>query len=128
MNARDDCPKFEHCSVPLCPWDQDSLEYGLAYPDEPICSLQKANQVDWVRRQRKVARKVKDRERYFTHRMLCRNCRIGVGTKGLDPNRDYDKRAKDEEAWLKEHPEIVVTDELRERGRKAARDHLQKTA
>ena len=114
----EDCEKFDKCSAPLCPWDESSLQHGLWYPGEDLCNFQKANQVDWVRRQRKIAKKANKLHRFFTYKMLCRNCRVGSAIKGLDPDLD---RAKQEQEWIAKHPEIVVTAEMRDRMRSVAR-------
>ncbi len=69
------CPSYEGCSAPLCPLDKNSLKNGLWFPDEPICS-NLSERTDWIRKQRRVARKAKDTTRYFTFRDLSKMQRI----------------------------------------------------
>ena len=116
INA-EDCKKFESCSAPLCPWDASSLEHGLWYPDEDICNFQQANQLDWVRRQRKIAKKIENKLSFFTHKMLCQECRVTSAIKGLNPDKDRDKQ---EEDWLIKHPALtkrIITPEKQKRMR-----------
>jgi hypothetical protein len=113
--------------------DEESLEHGLWYPDEDICNNQRDGftSLKWVARQRKIARRVKDASRFFTYKILCRNCVITQTMKGLDPDRPCTDREKDEQKWLKEHPQIVVTEAMRERSQKAAgsfRGRVKKSA
>ena len=90
---------------------------GPWYPKEEIFRYLTANQTDWVRQQRKISRKAKDNLTFFTHRMLSHRCRICSGIKGIDPDRSESKRSEEERKWLSSHPEIVVTEEMRERCR-----------
>ena len=84
------------------------------YPDEDICVLQKANQVDWVRQQRKIIRKTRDLRSFYTHRMLEQKCVIGVAIQGIDAGSFADQKTELEKEWIKKHPVISITDELRE--------------
>jgi len=74
---REECSNFDICSAPLCPLDKDSLENGIWYPDEEIC--RKRNAPMWVKAQRKIVKKTKDKDKYFTYEMLNRNCKIVSG-------------------------------------------------
>lgn len=94
-----DCVKFEGCNAPLCPLDEDVADY-VWYPDEYICNCQQHNQIDWVRRQRKIAKKVE--LGYFTLEMLNRNCVIGANMRGLDPDEPEASQLKN---WLSKHKE-----------------------
>jgi hypothetical protein len=62
---------------------------------------------DWVKRQKKVARKAV-LDGYFTLAMLNHDCRIRGGIKGVDPDGTDKERADDESAWFKAHPVISV--------------------
>ena len=107
-----DCTYFDGCSAPICPMDADSVEYCAWFPDEEIC--RKADVPDWVRRQKKTAKKVDyDFERgCFTMRMLERKCMIKAGTTGVDPNKGDPHDLEDE--WLENHPTLIITDAQRE--------------
>jgi hypothetical protein len=85
------------------------------FADEDICRV--AGVPEWVRRQRKVSRKVA-KGGYFTLAMLKQDCRIYKGMKGIDPDGTDRERAADEAAWFKAHP--VITGEEREKYKGAA--------
>ena len=115
-----DCRYFDKCSAPLCPRDP-----GLAsrpwFPDEEICRARKETSgLKWIENQRKVQRKAKSVDRFFTLEMLDRDCIIRAGIEGIDSD------AKDPEAdlqrWLESHPER--TPEQKEQARQAARDRF----
>jgi len=67
-------------------------------PDEEIC--RKRNAPAWVKAQRKIAKKTKDNDKYFTYEMLNRNCRITSGIVGLDPDRSEEPQLR---SWLARH-------------------------
>ena len=100
MEAKE-CKRFDSCSAPICPL------YGgdIWYPDEEICKLQAYCHEPWIHNQKKIARKVRNKDFYFTLEMLCCNCIITTSTEGLDPDKtDYqDERAV--KNWLRIHPE-----------------------
>ena len=100
QNPSSECPRFEICSAPLCPLEEKELQTKIWFPDDEICKKQPAPK--WVATQRKIAKKAKDKNKYFTFGMLNRNCRISKGILGLDPEKDeVSQLAK----WLKMHPE-----------------------
>lgn len=114
------CPRFEDCSAPICPMDEQSIKSSNWYPDEDICVVRSFSSLPWVARQRKLQRKVRNRDFFFTHKMLCRNCKVTVATEGIDPDHDYDDLDRDVKKWLQTHPEIrelseEEKDRLRER-------------
>ena len=118
-----ECPRFDGCNAPLCPLDTER-QYRFWYPDEDICKLQAAA-TDWVRRQRRVAKKAIDTGLFFTIKMLSHNCRIRTGIKGLDPNAPESQRLKHEREWIKQHPKIVITEEMKNRGKELSRRKSQ---
>lgn len=59
------CASFARCSAPLCPLDKSSLKNGIWYPDEPVCNRRDERPV-WVEIQKRIAKKAKDKTRYFT--------------------------------------------------------------
>lgn len=110
------CSHFESCSAPLCPL-KESQEY-FWYPDEEVCTKWEFSESDWTKNQKKIAKKVRNRDFYFTQKMLERNCIITVATEGLDPDKSNpdDKRAINE--WLRAHPEKrLVSETERENAR-----------
>jgi len=99
-----DCLRFEECSAPICPMDEQSLKYGLWYPDEEFCIRQEYGKLLYVRNQRKIAKRARNKDFYFTYRILNHNCQIKRGIKGLDPDQDNCQRMADETNWLMNHP------------------------
>ena len=102
--ASDKCRHFENCSSPLCPMDEESLLHCYWFGNEPVCGLQSENQVDWIKRQRKIARAVQDNSTYFTLSMLKHPCVIGRALTGIDPDAIDFEREKQERLWFGKHP------------------------
>jgi len=100
------CKRFDGCSAPLCPMDKGSLSNGIWYPMESYCTYRAYSNLLWVRRQRKISKKVRNQDFYFNYEMLCRNCRITAATEGLDADRTKITEAQQLKRWLKRHPEI----------------------
>ena len=100
----EECPRFEKCDAPLCPLDSDSLKNGIWYPDEEICKYQEVNQLEWIKRQRKLSEKAQFGF-YFTYEMLNHKFIIRNGIKGLDPNRTESQEQADLKKWFSLHPE-----------------------
>jgi hypothetical protein len=104
MEAKE-CKRWDGCGAPICPLDKGSLVGGIWYPDEEICQLQAFCHESWIRNQKKISRKVRNRDYYFKLEMLSRNCIITAATEGLDPDfNDLDDN-KAIERWLSSHPE-----------------------
>lgn len=95
----DQCRHFDSCSAPLCPLDLEHLKTGIWYPDEEICRLKKIT--EWIKLQKKIAKKAKDTVTYYTYEMLSRNCKVGTGMMGLNPDKPKESQLED---WLKKHP------------------------
>lgn len=113
MKAQD-CLRFDFCSSPICPMDEQSLELSNWLPDDEICSSQEFSKETWILNQRKLHKKVRNRDFYFTHEMLCRNCVITAATEGCDPDNDYADQEKYVSKWLADHPsKRVLSDEER---------------
>ena len=100
----EECPRFEKCDAPLCPLDSDSFKNSIWYPDEEICKYQKVNQLEWIKRQRKLSEKAQFGF-YFTYEMLNHKFIIRNGIKGLDPNRTESQEQADLKKWFSLHPE-----------------------
>lgn len=98
------CPRFEGCGAPLCTIEESSLKNGIWYPSEEVCRNQKVNQLDWIRRQRKLARRAHP-EFYFTYEILKHNFVIRTGIKGLDPDKPEAQESSELKKWLSAHPE-----------------------
>jgi hypothetical protein len=97
-----DCPQFESCSSPICPMFGSS---GIWYPDEGICTSRNYSALPWIKRQRKIARKVRNKDFFFTYEMLNHNCIVTVATEGLDPDADFVDTETLVKRWLKKHSE-----------------------
>jgi len=95
-----ECQRFDSCSAPICPLCSGDIWYA----DEDICSSQKFKDLVWIKNQRKISKRAKDNDTYYTIRMLEQNCVIGRGIKGLDTDHDLIMRERDEDRWLQEHP------------------------
>ena len=91
------CRHFDCCSAPLCPLGEKNLK-AIWYPDEEICRLKKTP--DWIKRQKKIAKKTKDKDMYYTYEMLNRNCKVGNGMTGLNPDKSEEPQLED---WFKKH-------------------------
>ena len=114
-----DCSLWSSCDAPICPLDEVSLRTGIWYPDESICRKHLHN---WIQHQKKIAKKAKNKEKYFTFDMLKRDCIIGNGIEGLDP---HSEEAPQLEKWFEKHP-IISAERRRankEKGRALAANY-----
>jgi len=119
MAAKEKCPRFNGCEATLCPLVPTDPSW---YPDESVCPRRSSDTFivpQWLVTQRKIAKKKLTFEAgYFTCSMMDRNIRVSKGIKGLNPNKPFSTEAKDVGAWLRKHPEIIVTEAMRESGRR----------
>ncbi len=119
MNKRNTCKNYDGCSAPLCPMlSEEDNKKCLWYPDEEIC-INKKNIPDWVKQQRKIAKKADSGTfwHYFTLDMLKVRFRVTKSVKGIDPNIDESLQLKQ---WFKRNKGIKkrkISDELREQKR-----------
>ncbi len=120
MNGPEDCPRFEGCSAPICPFAENS--FYIWYPDEETCQLNEFRGFDWVKRQRKLSKKAVP-DYYFTLTMLQQDFIIKKGIRGLDPDKDSYIAEGDENRWLKDHPEKR---EMSESEKEVLRDRMLK--
>jgi hypothetical protein len=124
MNKRINCRYYESCSAQLCPMLLDEQNSNcIWYPDEEICRKRKGIP-DWVRQQRKVAKKAKPENccHYFTLEMLKVRFRVTKSVKGLDPNMDLEKEGPQLKAWHNKYKGTKkrrISDELKETRRQA---------
>lgn len=98
---KEDCPRYYTCSATICPLNFP--EKSLWYPEEEICKNGDYSDLDWIKNQKKIAKKVKDESKYFNFQMLNRNCRVAKGIIGLDPEKDEGPQLK---KWLALHPAL----------------------
>lgn len=113
MKAQD-CNSYVKCNASICPLDKDSLENCLWYPNEEICKTMHSPL--WIKQQKKIKKKCRNTDTYFTYEMLNRNFVVGKAIKGLDPDKERSPQLK---KWLKNHKELrELTDEEKENKRR----------
>lgn len=94
------CKYYESCSSPFCPLNKKTNN-NIWYPNEQICNLKKFTKLPYIQLQKKIIKKTRDINKYYTIEMLNSNCIVGKGIIGLDP--DYDKTSQLQK-WLIKHP------------------------
>ena len=114
------CRYFNSCSAPLCPKDEKSLEHGSWFPGEETCRL--SPMPEFVKRQRKITRKISFEAGCFTYRMLQQKCRVSSGMKGVYPDKGMPHEL--EADWLKKHPPLEVSEKQIAAAKKMARERL----
>jgi len=97
-----DCKRFNYCGANICPYDPDKNNKTW-YPGEEICNLQNRKNL-FIRNQKKIAKRCKAIESYFTYAMLNRKCIIRTGVKGIFPDSQVNEKQQ-EINWLKKHLE-----------------------
>jgi len=60
---------------------------GKWYPDEAICARRQYKALPWLKTQRKIQRRAKERNRYFTQKMLAEIRAVREGIRGAGPDR-----------------------------------------
>lgn len=113
--TKDDCYRYEDCSAPICPMDAESLKYCSWFPDEDICKKQPLP--GWVKKQRKLSRKMNFENGCFTYKMLNHGCKFYPGTKGINP--DKGPAHEQEEGWIKDHPKYTPSKKQIEASKKS---------
>ena len=73
--GKEKCKYYESCNAPLCPFDEESIEHGIWYPDEEVC--RKKTSIKWIRRQKTLIKRKVDPEGYFTTEMLLTRTKFG---------------------------------------------------
>ena len=97
----------------MCPKNDDVSKMEWFY-NEPICKLQDVP--GWVKRQKKIAKKLIKDVGIFTFKMLQQDCRISKGIKGIDNDGIENDRIEAEKKWLKAHPvKKPISEERREK-------------
>jgi len=95
-----DCPKFEDCSAPICPFLQSTLDGGIWYPDEEICKAKKFWGLDWIKKQKAISKARAPNDRYFTVEMIKAINRVQKGIAGIDPDQPLEEAEKAERNWI----------------------------
>jgi len=118
------CRQWDKCSAPLCPLD-DNKVHIIWYPDEEICHSRTHRQgLKWIENQRKVRKKAKSTDTYFTLEMLDRDFIVKAGITGIDPDsKDPEKEYKQ---WFVSHPE--QTAEQKQKKQEQAKENFQKAS
>ncbi len=117
-NPREECPYWNGCNAPMCPLlSEEELKKVIWYPDEDICKRKDFQKLLWIRNQKKIKKRAKDVDHYFTFDMLNRDMRISKGIHGLDPDKDEKAQKK---KWMSMHKEITEEDRKRMRERAKA--------
>jgi len=80
------CRNYEGCEAPLCPLDTKCLKTAIWYPDEAICNRRGLPDADWLKVQRRVARKANQHDSFFTYDDLVRIKRVHPGIRGHNPD------------------------------------------
>lgn len=96
------CPRKDKCSAPLCPLDPASMRQ-VWYPGEEICKHRDHLKTTLIRQQKKIQKKTRDKDSYYTYAMLSVECIVKNGITGIDPDRAYNPQV---EIWYRKHPPI----------------------
>jgi len=65
-------------------------------------NLQVESCAQLVKTQKKISKRTKDNNKYYTYKMLNQNCKICRGILGLNPDKPEEPQLED---WLKKHPQ-----------------------
>ena len=112
------CYRYEICSAPICPLNEESLREGQFFPGEDTCQSREYRREHWARVQRRINRKVRNQDRYFTYEMLLNITKVTLTLKGLDPNRPQKEQLA---VWLKHHKRAIYSDERKAEMRERAK-------
>jgi hypothetical protein len=103
MRSEKRCRYFDQCDAPICPLDEQSLQSGTWYPDEPICRILRFSKLRWIKNQKKIAKIGSYESGFFIKDMLDRRLVIRKGIEGINPNSfDTQKQIRQ---WLTAHPD-----------------------
>ena len=86
--TRDSCKKFETCNAPLCPMEVNELRvdpWTIWYPDEAICSFREFQSLDWIKKQKLIAKRHGSLAYFFNLKMLNAISQVRFGIVGGDP-------------------------------------------
>ena len=83
------CPKFHKCNAPLCPLDPESIQHGIWYPDEDICTKRNMH-TPWLKKQKRIKKLLNknliDPNLFFSVSMLNKIKAVRPGLKGANPD------------------------------------------
>ena len=95
-----DCIRFEDCSAPICPLQQNTTDSGIWYPGEEICVAKKFQTLPWIKKQKAIAKVEAPTDRYFTVKMLEAIKQVRRGIEGISPDQPLEQAKKAERKWL----------------------------
>jgi len=98
-----DCPKFDNCSAPLCPLQENTVEGGIYYPGEEICKRRDFQSLPWIRKQKAIVKAKAPNDRYFTVAMLRAVTRVQKGIEGINSDQPLRQAEEAEETWVSRH-------------------------
>lgn len=81
----------------------------IFYPDDEVCKFGSMNRGLLYRQQRKIQKRAKERNTCYNRQMLERDCIVGRGMTGLDPDKP---EAPQYAQWKRKHPKISKTRRL----------------
>lgn len=96
------CPKFEDCSAPICPLQQNTIDGNIWYPDEDICIAKRFQTLPWIKKQKAIAKINAPNDRYFTMEMLEAVRQVRKGIEGINPDQPLEQARAAERTWIKE--------------------------
>lgn len=103
IGSEADCPKFvEGCSAPLCPLDRDSMKDRIWYSDEEICRRKGFRNLDWIKKQRQIAKLKARKDKYFSGPMLQAIKQVRRGIEGVNPDQRIEDAKEAERKWIAE--------------------------
>ena len=95
-----DCIRFEDCSAPICPLQQNTTDSGIWYPGEEICVAKKFQTLPWIKKQKAIAKVEAPTDRYFTVKMLEAIKQVRRGIEGISPDQPLEQAKKAERKWI----------------------------
>jgi len=99
--GQSNCPKFEAgCSAPLCPLDESLIGNQIWYPHEEICKRKGFQNLDWVKKQKAIAKGKAPQDRYFTIPMLQAIKQVRKGIEGINPDQPLKQAEETERKWI----------------------------
>ena len=82
-----ECSNYENCNATICPLDITTRDIAMWYPDEDICGSLLFRKERWRIAQRKIAKRTRNIDSYFTFAMLNTVKAVGNGIRGASPDR-----------------------------------------
>ena len=119
-----ECRYFNNCAATLCPLDKN-IETRIWFPDEEICKNREYANFPFVKTQKKIAKRTRNREHFYTFEMLNRNMRVTSAIKGIDPDKEGMVGI---ERWFRIHPKSksISAEKRKELSERAKRNFHKK--